>query len=95
MESNVLGLTELVASPYLALKKYGVTIMESAIIIDDKAYDRIMKFVDERSKNLEPSFTNLTVANNPKFIAKGKPNRFDMSIPCDDDKFCAWNNIEK
>ena len=55
--------------------------MESAITIDDKAHNKFMKYVDNVSNRLEPSFTKLTAANNPKFITKGKPNRFVMSIP--------------
>ena len=93
-KGKVLALTELATSPYLALKKYGVTIMENAIMIDDKAHERFMKYVDNVSKRLEPSFTRLTAASNPKFITKGKPNRLVMSIPKEDENFFGWNNIQ-
>ena len=93
-KGKILALTELATSPYLSLKKYGVTVMESAITIDDKAHNKFMKYVDNVSKYLEPSFTRLTVASNPKFIAKAKPNRLVMSIRDDDDNFFEWNNIQ-
>ena len=93
-KGKIMALTELATSPYLALKKYGVTMMEGAITIDDKAQESFMNYVENVINKLEPSFTRLTNAGNPKFIAKGKPNRLVMSIRDDDDNFFKWNDIQ-
>ena len=93
-KGKVMALTELATTPYLALKKYGVTIIENAIMIDDKAHEQFGKYVDNVRNRLEPSFTKLTKGNKPKFITNGQPNRFVMSIPKEDEHFFGWNDIQ-
>ena len=94
-KGTILALNHVAGSPYHALKKYGVTIVEKAVTIDDDEHEKFMTHIEKVKKSLEPSFTGLTATNNPKFISKGKPNRFVKAISSDDEDFYGWNNIEE
>ena len=89
----ILALKNVAGSDYQALKKYGVTIVEKSITINDEEHAKFMSYVDKVKSTLEPSFTGLKADNGPKFIGKGKPNRFVKAISEVDHDFYGWNEI--
>ena len=94
-KGTILALNHVAGSHYHALKRYGVTIVEKSVTIDDDEHEKFMTYVDKVKNTLEPSFTGLTATNEPKFIAKGRPNRFVKAISFDDQDFHGWNKIEQ
>ena len=94
-KGKLLCMTEMSNSAYDSLKKYGVAFMKDAIDISDESQENFLTYVDSVKNKFKESFTGLTTLNGPKYIARGKPNRFVMSVHPEDEFFYNWNNIEK